>query len=228
MSTGAASVVVKKRGNFNPLDQASDPLVNKLFSMRDQLTSCPALWKHLSETCPNKRALLDEHLCDSKVDVTFAEMDTIVRKSAAIFRQLGVQKGVNVAILGENSAHWLMVDHGIQLAGGASAVRGADAPLDELRYIYEHSDSRNVAVLQGPKLLQKMVKDASNKGLHRLGLSNKYGSCGTIILMHKEKATTEEIQKMKEEVLLKVLAKIISTSLALILNHILDLFFKIW
>ena len=76
-------------------------------------------------------------------------------KSAAAFASLGVGPGTNVALLGENSAQWLLVDHGIQLAGGASAVRGADAPLDELRYIYEHSDSAGIAVLQDPELLDK-------------------------------------------------------------------------
>jgi long-chain acyl-CoA synthetase len=59
-------------------------------------------------------------------------MEEVVRISAAaIFQTMGVRKGVNdVAILGENSARWLMIiDHGIQLAGGAWAVRGADAML---------------------------------------------------------------------------------------------------
>ncbi|EEC48472.1 predicted protein, partial [Phaeodactylum tricornutum CCAP 1055/1] len=155
-------------------------LIGKLHTMRDTLRNCPQLWTELSRNCGDKRALLDEHMCDDKVDVTFAEMNTIVRKSAAVFQSLGVKPGVNVAILGENSARWLMVDHGIQMAGGASAVRGADAPLDELRYIYEQSDSAGIVVVQGPKLLEKLASDASAKGMHRLGeeltkMVDKYG-----------------------------------------------------
>jgi long-chain acyl-CoA synthetase len=187
------------------LDYASDPLINDLRRMRDTLTNCPELWSHLSRLCGSKRALLDEHLCDETVDVTFAEMDDFVRRSASIFQSFGITKGRNVAILGENSARWLMADHGIQLAGGSSAVRGADAPEDELRYIYEHSDSAGIVVLQGPKLLQKLQKDAKAQGLKGLGLqNNSYGPVKTVILLHREKMSNDRIQQLAEEVGVKI------------------------
>jgi long-chain acyl-CoA synthetase len=189
----------------NPLDHAKDPLINKLSTMRSVLDSCPQIWLELAKHCPEKRALFDEHMCDEKIEVTFGEMSTLVQKSAAIFAELGVKKGVHVAILGENSARWLMIDHGIQLAGGASAVRGADAPLDELRYIYEHSDSASIAVLQGPRLLQKLAKDAKAKGLPALGLSNKkYGNVKTIVLINREKSSADDVAKMAAELGLKI------------------------
>ena len=185
---------------LDPLDHAKDPLINKLHTMRDTVESCPQLWAELAKHCPNREAILDEHLCDDKVDLTFAQMEETVRKSAAVFAQLGVKRGVNVAILGENSARWLIADHGIQLAGGASAVRGADAPVDELRYIYEHSESAGIAVVQGPRLLQKLSKDAKDKGLNGIGLENEtHGAVKTIILMHKEKKSSEDISKMGQE-----------------------------
>ena len=181
----------------NTLDHAKDPLMNKLGTMRSLLQSCPEMWLRLAQHCPDKRALLDEKLCDEKIDVTFQEMNTLVHKSATVFRKLGIKKGDNVAILAENSARWLMVDHGIQMVGGASAVRGADAPLDELRYIYEHSDSARVAVLQGPRLLQKLIDSARIKGLPSLGLLNaKHGQVKTIVLLNREKKTNEQIQEL--------------------------------
>ena len=184
----------------NPLDHSKDPLVNKLRTMRDTVSSCPAIWKQLALYCPDKRAVLDEHLCDTKVDYTFAQVEDKVLRSAAAFKKLGVAKGVNVAVLGENSAQWLIVDHGIQLAGGASAVRGADAPLDELRYIYEHSDSAGIAVLQDVRLLEKLSKDAKAKGMTNIGLSNEsFGSVKTIILMHRGKKSDDEIKALGEE-----------------------------
>ena len=184
----------------NPLDHSQDPLVNKLRTMRETVNSCPAIWKELAANCPDNRALLDEHLCDEKIDLTFQQMEENVLKSANAFKNLGVKKGLNVAVLGENSAMWLIVDHGIQLAGGASAVRGADAPLDELRYIYEHSDSAGIAVLQDVNLLQKLAKDARAKGLDALGLrNNSYGPVKTVILMHKGKKTEKEIKLLGEE-----------------------------
>eukprot|EP00985_Skeletonema_marinoi_P000840 scaffold322_cov72-Skeletonema_marinoi.AAC.1 len=67
--------------------------------MRDTVSSCPAIWRQLARDCPDKRAVLDEHLCDTKIDYTFAEMEDKVRRSAAAFKSLGVKKGVNVAVL---------------------------------------------------------------------------------------------------------------------------------
>jgi len=199
----------------NPLDHSKDPLVNKLRTMRDTVSSCPAIWKELAQNCPDNRAVLDEHLCDTKVDYTFAQMEDKVRRSAAAFKNLGVTKGVNVAVLGENSAQWLIIDHGIQLAGGASAVRGADAPLDELRYIYEHSDSAGIAVLQDVNLLQKLSKYAKAKGLSNLGLSNdSFGPVKTVILMHKGKKTDDEIKALGLEngVEVRVLSELLDST----------------
>ena len=200
---------ISKTGNIlmdanTPLDplehSRNNPLTNKLHTMREMLMSCPQLWGELARHCGDLRAVYDERLCDDEtIDVTFSEMHTLVQKSAAIFSSFGVTKGVNVAVLGENSARWLMIDHGIQMAGGASAVRGADAPLDELRYIYEHSDSGGIAVLQGPKLLRKLAKDALAKNIKGLGLSNpSHGTVKTVILMHRENTSNEDIAKLAE------------------------------
>jgi long-chain acyl-CoA synthetase len=185
---------------MSPLDHAEDPLVNKLRTMRDTIQFCPQIWEELAVHCPEKRAIIDEHLCDDKIDLNFQQMHDTVLRAASVFQSLGVKRGTKVAVLGENSARWLMVDHGIQLAGGISAVRGADAPADELRYIYEHSDSAGIAVLQGPKLLKKLAKDAKAKKLSNLGLANEsHGPVQTIILMHREKASDADIALMAAE-----------------------------
>jgi len=198
---------ISKTGNLlqatnapmNPLDHSDkDPLINKLHTLRSsKLTTCPQLWQELSTICPDKRALYDEHLCDTKIDLTFQQTHNLISKAANAFQNLGISKGSNIAILGENSAHWLLADHGIQLAGGTSAVRGADAPPEELRYIYQHSDSAGIAVLQGPKLLQKLAKDAAQNDLKGLGLYNdKHGHVKTIVLMHREKKSDDDIQQI--------------------------------
>ena len=175
-----------------------NPLINQLYEMRKSVQSCPELWMHLAKYYPQGRAISDAHLCDDPIDLTFEEMNQYIRSSASIFKSFGITKGQNVAIFGENSAYWLLCDHGIQLAGGVSAVRGADASPDELRYIYNHSDSAGIAVLQGPKLLQRLIQDAKKKGLPKnapLGFSNdKTGPIRHIILMHKENKSSDDIQ----------------------------------
>jgi long-chain acyl-CoA synthetase len=192
----------------NTLDHSpTNPLINKLKTMRLTITSCPQIWSELAKYCPKERALYDDHLCDQKIDMTFAQASNTIKKSASLFQSLGVKKGMNVAILGENSAQWLLVDHGIQMAGGVSAVRGADAPTDELKYIYEHSDSAGIAVLQGVKLLNRLAKDAKKLGSeHPLGLYNdSHGAVRTVILMHKEKKSSEDIEALGKELGIKVL-----------------------
>lgn len=192
----------------NPLDHSqTNPLINKLHTMRSTVNNCPQIWSELAKYCPDDRALYDDHLCDDKIDLSFAQANKQIRKSASIFKTLGVKKGTNVAILGENSAQWLLIDHGIQMVGGISAVRGADAPADELRYIYEHSDSAGVVVLQGPRLLTKLANDAKKEGLFApLGLSNaSHGSVETVILMHREKKSEEDIAEMGKQLGVNVL-----------------------
>ena len=213
--TGTGAILPDNVNRLNPLDHSSDPLVNKLRTMRETVTSCPAIWRELAAICPDKRALLDEHLSDEKIDLTFEEMEDKIRRSAAAFKSLGVKKGVNVAVLGENSAMWLIADHGIQLAGGASAVRGADAPSEELRYIYEHSDSASITVLQDVKLLQTLAKDAKTKGLGALGLRNdSFGEVKTVILLHRGKSSDDEISALGKAhgVEVKVLSELLDST----------------
>ena len=205
--TSRTGNLLASTNSINTLDHSStNPLINKLHTMRTTIPSCPQIWSELAKYCPKQRALFDEHLCDTKIDLNFEQANTMINKSASIFRTLGVQKGTHVSILGENSAMWLLADHGIQLAGGVSAVRGADAPLDELRYIYDHSDSAGVVVLQGPKVLEKLWKDAQKKNLKGIGLRNdSHGDVQTVILMHAEKKTADDVEKMGETLGLNVL-----------------------
>ena len=188
----------------------TNPMINKLHTLREsKLENCPQLWTEMAVINPNQLALIDDHLCDQiPIQVTFAQMEELVRTSAAIFQKWGIGPGSNVALFAENSARWLMADHGIQRAGGASAVRGAEAPLDELRYIYDHSDSAGVVVLQGPKLLKRFLKDAKEQqqglvggaGRTTLGLSNqKHGPVKHVLLLNQEKTSLEEIQELRDQ-----------------------------
>jgi len=183
---------------------SKNPLVNQLYEMRKLIQSCPELWIHLAKLYPQGQALYDVHSCDETIDLKFADMKTYILASASVFQKFGVCKGKNVAIFGENSAYWLLCDHGIQYAGGASAVRGADASPDELRYIYNHSDSAGVVILQGPKLLQRLIQDAKKKGFSShspLGFENeKHGPVRHVILMHKESKSTEDIKSITQSI----------------------------
>lgn len=112
--------------------------------MREMLTNIPEIWTYMNILVPDKKAIYDEHLCDSVVDLTYHQVHDAVHRAAGAFQALGINKGDHVAVFGENSAHWLFADQGLMLLGGATVVRGADAPIEELRYIYDNADVREV------------------------------------------------------------------------------------
>lgn len=60
----------------------------------------------------------------------------------------------------DSSARATVVDAAILTAGGAVAARGADAPVDELAYIYQHSGSVALVAASSAvavKLVKKLV-----------------------------------------------------------------------
>ena len=65
----------------------------------------------------------------------FGELAERIATAAAGFRLHGIQEGDVVALFAENSPRWLVADQGLMRAGAADAVRGASAPVEELRYI---------------------------------------------------------------------------------------------
>ena len=86
---------------------------------------------------------------------TYAELSQRISTAAAGFRSLGIREGDVVGLFAENSPRWLMADQGLMRAGAADAVRGASAPVEELRYILE--DAKAVAlVVQNADLWQRL------------------------------------------------------------------------
>jgi len=78
-----------------------------------------------------------------------------IDQAAAAFRSLQIGSGDVVGLFAENSPRWLVADQGLMRAGAIDAVRGAAAPVEELRYILE--DCAAVAlVVQTADLLQRL------------------------------------------------------------------------
>ena len=77
---------------------------------------------------------------------SFAELDKRIASAAAAFRRQGVQEGDVVALFAENSPRWLVADQGLMRCGAADAVRGAAAPVEELRYILEDCNATALVV----------------------------------------------------------------------------------
>lgn len=128
------------------------------FADTKNIGGLPEVWIELAKKNPDALMLNDEY---SKTILTYGEFSSRITKFAAAFQKLGIKKGHKIAQFSENSAKWLTVDQGIMMCGAINAVRGSGAPIAELEYIYEHSDScalvtDSIAVINGlSKLFDK-------------------------------------------------------------------------
>lgn len=69
-----------------------------------------------------------------------------MHQAAAGLEALGLKKGDTISLFSENSAKWLVTEQAFAASGIVTAVRGANAPVDELQYIYNHSGSKAVVL----------------------------------------------------------------------------------
>ncbi len=76
------------------------------------------------------------------VDVTWGEAAAQVRSMAAWLQSQGWPQGSRVAILGKNSAHWILADLAILMAGHVSVPIYPTFNGEALRYILDHSEAR--------------------------------------------------------------------------------------
>jgi long-chain acyl-CoA synthetase len=118
--------------------------------------SIPDLFVGLAEKQPKSIALVDDHHRGGQLRLTYSELKDRIAVFAAGLKHLGLQEGQFVGLFSENSARWLIADQGIMSVGAAAAVRGVDAPVDELTYIYEHSGSAAL-VAEDSTVLSKLL-----------------------------------------------------------------------
>jgi len=87
---------------------------------------------------------------------SYGELRQRIDLAAAAFAHLGVTAGDVVALFAENGPRWLQADQGLMRAGAADAVRGGNAPLEELRYILQDSGAIGL-VLESAALLERLA-----------------------------------------------------------------------
>ncbi|GJQ14066.1 hypothetical protein GpartN1_g5857.t1 [Galdieria partita] len=125
--------------------------------------SVPHMWKDLAEKEGNRVAVVDQHNGQS-TELTFLELYNNIRACAVALKRLGLKRGNKVCLVSENSYRWLVVDQAVMTIGAASAVRGSGAPLPELCYIYEHSESVGL-VAENAQVLVRLVENLGSDKL---------------------------------------------------------------
>ncbi len=75
-------------------------------------------------------------------DITWAQAGQEARRMATWLVAQGFPAGSNIAILGKNSAHWILADLAIWMAGHVSVPIYPTFNAQALRYILDHSETR--------------------------------------------------------------------------------------
>ncbi len=93
-------------------------------------------------TAPDRVALTQPLGGGAVRDYTWREVLDQSRRMAAHLQGLGLQPGDRIAILSKNTAHWLLSDFAIWLAGCVSVPLFPTLAPGTIRQILEHSESR--------------------------------------------------------------------------------------
>ncbi|RNC91027.1 MAG: long-chain fatty acid--CoA ligase [Synechococcus sp. YX04-3] len=133
-----------------------------------ELERVDAVWPWLAERHGTITAVDAPHAARAE-RFSFAELAQRIATAAAAFQRQGVQEGDVVALFAENSPRWLVADQGLMRCGAADAVRGASAPVEELRYILDDCNA-TALVVQNADLWRRLDLTASQRQGLRLVL----------------------------------------------------------
>ncbi len=119
------------------------------------------MWKYLANKYAQVIAVDAIHATHPET-YTFSELSELIDHASMAFDSLGINKGDVLGFFSENSPRWLIADQGLMRLDAANAVRGASAPVEELRYILEDSEA-TALVVQNDALWKKLDLSISQK-----------------------------------------------------------------
>jgi len=134
-----------------------------LQSSKNEWQVIPDIWEELHRKHPSAPMLCDPIHGDT-VDLTFGQFYELVTTAAAALQKLGIHAGDCISLFSENSHRWLIADQAIMKAGACNAVRGTQSSPDELRYIYQNSESKAV-IVETPALLDQLFDGNADKAM---------------------------------------------------------------
>jgi len=97
---------------------------------------------HWEKTCPDK-VVLTQPIGGGEVrEYTWRQLMDESRRMAAHLQAMGFEPGAHIAMLAKNTAHWLMADFAIWMAGYVSVPLYPTLAAGTVRQILEHSEAR--------------------------------------------------------------------------------------
>ena len=97
---------------------------------------------HWEKNLPNKMALVQPLVSGQVISYTWADVANQVRCMATYLLSLNLPHGTSIAIYGKNSAHWIMADLAIWMAGHVSVPLYPTLNVEGATYVLEHSDAK--------------------------------------------------------------------------------------
>tara|TARA_Y100001968_G_scaffold189336_1_gene173548 strand:- start:8613 stop:10589 length:1977 start_codon:yes stop_codon:yes gene_type:complete len=130
------------------------------FSRIDQM------WPRLAENHGEIMAVNAPHASHPET-FTYQQLANRISIASSAFFDFGIRKGDVIAMFSENSPRWLIADQGLMRLDAINAVRGALAPIEELRYIIENSGAVAL-ILQTADLWNKLDLPDDQKNRFKL------------------------------------------------------------
>ena len=97
---------------------------------------------HWEKTTPDRTAFTQPLGGGMVQDVSWRAVADGTRRMAAHLRSLGLEPGSRIALLAKNTAHWLMADWAIWMAGHVSVPLYPTLAADTIRQILVHSEAK--------------------------------------------------------------------------------------
>ncbi len=104
----------------------------------ETLLDCLAHWAHIK---PTTVYLTQPVNVTDVIEYTWSEVNDEVKRMAAYLQSLNLPAHSRIGILGKNSAHWIMADLAIWMAGHISVPIYPTVNADTAHYVLEHSQA---------------------------------------------------------------------------------------
>ncbi len=117
----------------------------KTDSLQNRVTPVHCLL-HWEKTQPNKVYFTQPLYDGSTVDYTWKQVADQVKRIAAYLQSLGLPAGSSVGIFGKNSAHWIMSDLAIWMAGYVTVPLYPTLNADTAKFVLEHSEVKALLI----------------------------------------------------------------------------------
>ena len=123
---------------------------SKINELWDDVNNLPLVLKNSARNFPSLPALTSEQ----GTDYSYQELELAARHTAVMLISAGIGKGDKVAILSENSPHWVITYFGILATGATTVPILPDFQGPEVISILEHSEAK--ALFVSGKLLSRL------------------------------------------------------------------------